>query len=185
MKNNDNQNFTKWVSTWGTATSITDRKECVYAKNLTLRYPVHMVFDGDRIRLRFSNLTGSEDVSFTASVRLLCDEKARSDFVSLTKDGEKAFVIPAGTEVHSDELDFPVTSGSKLEVSIYIKDCTNMNAGTLVTGPLSGGSYAYGDFEKAPDFPPDLCRNTNWYYFLNTVVQFVLHSIKMRSCNYI
>ena len=24
-------NYTKWVACWGNATSITDRKECVYA----------------------------------------------------------------------------------------------------------------------------------------------------------
>ena len=37
--------FTKWVACWGNATSITDRKECVYARDLTLRYPVRMCFD--------------------------------------------------------------------------------------------------------------------------------------------
>ena len=51
--------FTKWVACWGTATSITDRKEATYAKNLTLRYPVRVVFSGSKLRFHFSNLTGS------------------------------------------------------------------------------------------------------------------------------
>ena len=50
----------KWVACWGNATSITDRREAVYAKNLTLRYPVRMPFAGSALRFRFSNLTGTE-----------------------------------------------------------------------------------------------------------------------------
>ena len=30
--------YTKWVACWGNATSITDQKEAMYAKNITLRY---------------------------------------------------------------------------------------------------------------------------------------------------
>ena len=40
----------KWVACWGNATSITDRREAVYAKNLTLRYPVRMPFTGSALR---------------------------------------------------------------------------------------------------------------------------------------
>jgi hypothetical protein len=50
------------VACWGTATSITDRREAVYAKNLTLRYPIRMCFSGSMLRFRFSNLTGTEPV---------------------------------------------------------------------------------------------------------------------------
>lgn len=57
--------FTKWVACWGTATSITDRKEATYAKNLTLRYPVRVVFSGSKLRFHFSNLTGSETVNIS------------------------------------------------------------------------------------------------------------------------
>ena len=68
-----------------------------------------------------------------------------------------------------DEIDFDVKAGSTLDVSIYLKDCTQMNSGTLITGPLSSGQYAYGDFADQKTFPIDLCRNTNWFYFLNTI----------------
>ena len=36
----------KWVACWGNATSITNRREAVYAKDLTLRYPIRMPFGG-------------------------------------------------------------------------------------------------------------------------------------------
>ena len=57
--------YTKWVACWGNATSITDRKECVYAKDITLRYPVRVVFSGSKMPFRFSNLTGTDDVAMT------------------------------------------------------------------------------------------------------------------------
>ena len=53
----------KWVACWGNATSITDRREAVYAKDITLRYPVRMCFSGTMLRFRFSNLTGTEPVT--------------------------------------------------------------------------------------------------------------------------
>ena len=55
----------KWVACWGNATSITNRREAVYAKDLTLRYPVRMAFNGTMLRFRFSNLTGTEPVTLT------------------------------------------------------------------------------------------------------------------------
>lgn len=57
--------YTKWVACWGNATSITDRRESVYSKDITLRYPIRMCFNGSAVRLRFSNLTGTEPVGIT------------------------------------------------------------------------------------------------------------------------
>ena len=55
----------KWVACWGNATSITNRREAVYAKDLTLRYPIRMPFGGNMLRFRFSNLTGTEPVTLS------------------------------------------------------------------------------------------------------------------------
>lgn len=161
--------FTKWVSCWGNATSITDRKECVYAKNLTLRYPIKVCFNGSKLRLRFSNFTGTEDVSITKVYVAVKSGAEKYNPVSVTYRGHSEFSIPAGKEIVSDEIHFDVKKGQIIDVSMYFQDCTQMNAGTLITGPLSGGQYAYGDFAAFENFPKDLCRNTNWYYFLNTI----------------
>lgn len=159
--------FTKWVACWGNATSISDRKEAVYAKDLTLRYPIRVVFSGNKLRFHFSNLTGTEDVKITkAYVALKCDTY---NPVEITLGNETTFSIPAGKEITSDEIAFSIEAGQTIEVSMYFSDFTQMNAGTLVTGPLSKGQYAYGDFANQKNFPDDLSRNTNWFYFLNTV----------------
>lgn len=158
-------NHKKWVSAWGTATSITDRKETTYAKDLTLRYAVFMPFTGSQLRLRFSNLTGTEAVTISKIVV----HSAKCNVQSAKCGEEPVLTIPAGEEVETEPISLAVEAGEKITVSFYLKDYTQMNAGTLVTGPLSGGEYAYGDFAEAEDLPAELSRKTNWYYFLNTI----------------
>ncbi len=153
-------NYNKWVACWGNATSITDRKECVYAKDITLRYPVRMVFSGSKLRFRFSNLTGTEPVTLT---------KAFVDAVAITFSGMQSVTIEPGKETESDAIEFDVKAGETIEVSMYFADYTQMNAGTLITGPLSEGKYSYGDFAEQRELPLDLTRRTNWFYFLNTI----------------
>lgn len=160
-----------WVSCWGNATSITDRKESVYAKDITLRYPIRICFEGSMLRFRFSNLTGTEPVTLT---RVFVAQRAMSNGnykpVPITFDGgNTSATIQPGVEVQSDEIAFATRAGSEVEVSIYLGDYTQMNAGTLITGPLSKGQYAYGDFATRQNLPLDLTRKTNWFYFLNTI----------------
>ena len=159
--------YTKWVACWGNATSFTDRRECVYAKDITLRYPVRIVFSGSHLRFRFSNLTGTEPVTITrAWVARQGDDYQP---VAITKDGHEGIVLPPGKEVESDAIALSIVAGETVDVSLYLGECTQMNAGTLITGPLSRGKYSYGDYATAPDLPLDLTRNTNWFYFLNTI----------------
>ncbi len=188
--------YSKWVACWGNATSITDRKEATYAKDLTLRYPIRACFSGNKLRFHFSNLTGTEPVTIseayvakaahspatstqfingaqsTASETCAAHlDTAQSEYapVAITFGGRTSGTIPAGEEILSDEIAFHVTAGETLDVSLYFAGFTQMNAGTAITGPLSGGKYSYGNFAKSAELPDNLTRKTNWIYFLNTV----------------
>ena len=161
-------NFNKWVACWGNATSITDRKESVYAKDITLRYPIRICFNGNKIRLRFSNLTGTENVTLTR-VFVAIKNKDKYEPIPVLFDEKKSVTIAPGKESESDEIAINITAGDTIDVSIYLGDYTQMNAGTLITGPLSKGQYSYGDFSTDETLPLDLTRNTNWFYFLNTI----------------
>lgn len=163
----ENREYTKWVAAWGNATSITDRKECVYAKDITLRYPVKIVFNGSHLRFRFSNLTGTEPV--TISKAYVARQAEDYVPVPITFEGAESVSIPEGKEIESDAISFGIAAGETVEVSMYFAGCTQMNAGTLITGPLSKGKYSYGDFAACKTLPLDLTRNTNWFYFLNTI----------------
>lgn len=160
--------YTKWVACWGNATSITDRKECTYTKDLTLRYPIRMCFSGSKLRFRFSNFTGTESVTLTkvSAARIGNGEWAP---LRVLFKGKESVSIAAGTEVQSDDLEMEITAGETIVLSIYLGEYTQMNAGTLITGPLSKGKYSYGDFVDREDLPMNLSRNTNWFYFLNTI----------------
>lgn len=158
----------KWVACWGTATSITKRTEVTYAKNLTLRYPVKICFNGSKLRFTFSNLTGTEEVKVT---KAFCAKKDDGQYkpVAITKNGGASFAIPAGKEIVSDEIDFAAAAGDIVEVSMYFADYTQMNAGTVILSPLENGAFAYGDFCAEENFPDDLSMATNVFYFLNTI----------------
>ena len=98
----------KWVACWGNATSITNRREAVYAKDLTLRYPIRMPFGGTMLRFRFSNLTGTEPVTLS---------KVFVGHMPITFGGEKNVCLMPGQETESDAISYPVNRGDTIEVS--------------------------------------------------------------------
>lgn len=160
--------FTKWVSCWGNATSITDRREATFAKDLTLRYPIRMPFSGDRLRFRFSNLTGTTPVVLSSAFVAIEGYFSRS-LTPITFGGNARGEIQPGREMESDEVEMTVEAGQTIVVSMYLADFTQLNAGTLITGPLSKGQFCYGDYARSENLPLDLSRHTQWFYFLNTV----------------
>ena len=89
------ENNSKWVACWGNATSITDRREAVYAKDLTLRYPIRMCFNGSMLRFRFSNLTGTEPVTI---------DKAFVGHTPITFGGQVGVTAASSTAITADEL---------------------------------------------------------------------------------
>ena len=168
-----NQKDTKWVACWGNATSITNRCEATYAKDLTLRYPIQMPFDGSMLRFRFSNLTGTEPVVLS---------KVFVGHTPITFGGNTSISLMPGTETESDGINYSVHSGDTIQVSIYLAGFTQMNSGTLITGPLSKGFYTYGDYADADELPLNLTRHTNWFYFLNTIDVFTSADCRAVVC---
>ena len=162
--------FTKWVACWGNATSIRDQTDCTYTKDLTLRYPLRMCFSGDAVRIRFSNIRGTEPVRFTASCAYGTGDKTidTGSVRDILFDGSRELVLQPGEERQSDVIEMDIHAGDTLTVSMYMKDYTQMNSAVLITGPLSKGFYSYGDHEKEEGLPLDLTRKTGWFTFLNT-----------------
>ena len=106
-------NSLHWVACWGNATSITDRKESVYAKDLTLRYPIHMCFDGNKIRLRFSNLTGTEGVTLTR-VLVALKNKENYEPIPVFFSGKESATIAPGKEIESDDTTININAGDTI-----------------------------------------------------------------------
>ena len=164
----------KYVSMWGNAISIADRRPENYAKDLTLRYPIHPAFDGDSIKITLDNFCGTEPITVTevyvaAAVKNGGKEIQENTVAGVTFDGKTSVTIPAGETVISDEISFQVTRGNDISVSMYFADFTQMRSAVLITGPLSKGYYAVGNYAAKGVLPLDYTRNTNWFYFLSNI----------------
>lgn len=163
----------KFVSMWGNATSIADRRPENYAKDLTLRYPVHAVFSGKKIRITLDNFCGTEPVTiseaYVAKTNINDARSIEDESVSITFNGSKKAVIKNGEAIKSDEIDFIVNKGEDISISLYFEGFTLMRSAVLITGPLSKGFYSVGNQTQEKTLPLDLTRNTNWFYFLTDV----------------
>ncbi len=164
----------KYVSMWGNAMSIADRRPENYAKDLTLRYPIHPAFDGEKLKLTFDNFCGTEPITITEVT--IADAKSNggkeideTTLAVVTFDGRCSVTIPAGEAVVSDEICFAVKRGQDFAVSIYFGEFTLMRSAVLITGPLSKGYYSVGNYANLSVLPMDLTRNTNWFYFLSNI----------------
>ena len=164
--------YTKWTACWGNAMSIREQTECRYAKDLTLRYPVRMCFDGCALRFHFSNLRGIEPVSFTAVLAKTLDDKESIDpdsVKAITVKGSEKITLMPGENVCSDDIAWPVKRNEYVTVSLYCEGFTDMNTGVLITGPLTRGWYSYGNYAASQQLPLDLTRKTGWFHFLETI----------------
>lgn len=175
----------KWVAAWGNAISINDRRPENYGRNLTLRYPVKMLLSGSAVRITLDNFCGTEAVRITAAYIA----KAGTDSgivegtsLPLSFGGQLSATIPAGARLRSDAADFSVSAGETIAVSLYFADFTELRSAVNITGPLSGGYFAAGDYADAVQLPMDLSRKTNWVYFLSDIEVAASHDSRAVIC---
>ena len=101
----------KWVTVWGNATSVNERRPETYARDITLRYPVKCAFGGNAVRLHFSNFCGTEPVTLnqvTVAPAVSDREINLKDAALVTFSGNESVTIGAGQEIFSDEIPFRV-----------------------------------------------------------------------------
>lgn len=155
----------KWVSAWGNAMSITDHRIATYSKDVTLRYPVFIPFDGDKVRVTFDNYCGTEPVTITKAVIRLEDKVFPLSF----NNGAQDVRIEAAGTVVSDELELGLKAGSNAVISFYLGEYTLMRSSVVALGPLSSGQFAVGDHTMDKELPIDVSRNIDVFYFLSNI----------------
>ncbi len=154
-----------FVTVWGNGMSCTDAKPENYAKNITLRYPVHMPFDATAVRLTLDNVTGNEDVTITRATVMIGDA-----FVPVTCGGKEAIAIPAGGHTVTDAVDMTIHAGDTAYVSLYLGEFTSMLASVGYTGPLSDGAkYFTGDQTGVAEPDPAATMAIGRCWFLSGV----------------
>lgn len=153
-----------WVSVWGNAVSVAENRPERYAKNITIRYPIHIPFSGEAVRLTFDNYCGTEPVTLH-KVTVFYGGR----FYPVLFDGGREATIPEGENVISDSLNVQLLEGEVLQVSFYLADFTLMRSVVYACGPLSEGVYANGDETETVHFHRDTSRSTHLFYFLSNV----------------
>ncbi len=162
----------KWVTMWGNAQSTITPAPAKYGKDLTLRYPIFVPFDGNKIRITLDNYCTNEQVKIdyvvVAKGNKLSDEQL-TDFKYLTFNGNTEAKIGPHGYITSDELEFNLKSDEYLIVSLYIKDFINLSSAVLIQGPLSKGYFAYGEQAKNDKLDINTSMPTSWVFFLSNI----------------
>ena len=157
----------RWVSVWGNAVSVAENRPERYAKDITIRYPIHIPFGGDAVRLTFDNYCGTEPITLN-KVTVLYGGTFYPVFFSEKRD----VTIGAGENVVSDGLQVQLNADEVIQVSFYLKDFTLMRSVVFACGPLSEGLYANGDETETIHIDVQTSRKTHLFYFLSNVSVF-------------
>ena len=153
-----------WVSVWGNAVSIAENRPERYAKDITIRYPIHIPFAGEAVRLTFDNYCGTEPITIHKTTVFYGGK-----FYPVSFSGQREVTIPAGENAVSDALTVELLEGEVLQVSFYLADFTLMRSVVFTCGPLSEGTYANGDETETVHLDRNTSRSTHLFYFLSNV----------------
>ena len=161
----------KWVTMWGNAQSTVLPHPAYYAKDLTLRYPIFVPFDGSKIRITLDNYCCNEEVTINnvcISIGNKNGELSKENTIVTFNNNHEVTIEPHGTVI-SDEIYFNVKSDEYLIVTMYMKDYTNLTSGVDIIGPLSKGYFAYGNQLDIIKLDANTSKSTSWVYFLANV----------------
>ena len=153
-----------WVSVWGNAVSVAENRPERYARDITIRYPIHIPFSGRAIRLTFDNYCGTEPITLNKTTVFY-----GGSFHAVTFGGSREVTVGAGEKTVSDPLDIRLNEGEIVQVSFYLKDFTLMRSVVYACGPLSEGLYANGDETENAKIDILTSRKTHLFYFLSNV----------------
>ena len=154
----------KWISVWGNAVSVAENRPERYAKDITIRYPIHIPFQGQALRLTFDNYCGTEPITLSK-----CTVFYGGKFYPVLFQGLPHVTIGAGDSTLSDPLTIRLTEGELIQVSFYLADFTLMRSVVYACGPLSEGLYANGDATENAHIDIATSRKTHLFYFLSNV----------------
>jgi len=117
-----------WVGTWGCGIQLVELRNLPPAPGLssnTLRQVVHSTIGGKQLRLRFSNVFGTDTVEMKSVHIALAPGAVTSSAIDPSTDqalkfaGAEFVSIPAGKDVWSDPVAFDLPPLTNLAISIY------------------------------------------------------------------
>lgn len=141
--------------------------------NLTQRTYFKNNISGNKIKLKFSNIYAKEHLTLDKVVvgfRKNNDEEI-CNFINVTYQGKEKIVIKSGEEFYSDDIDFDISAGNEIIISMYVKDKTNIQSACSTWAARSwhteykrGGDFTEVqniDGEKSEDIYPFVKADVN------------------------
>lgn len=162
----------KWVTMWGNAQSKVLPQPAIYAKDLTLRYPIFVPFSGEKIRITLDNFCCDEKVvidSIYVSIGSSLSDRQDVTPVPIMVCGSSKIILEPHSFIITDPIEIKVEDGSFLIVSLYLKEYTNLTSGVDIIGPLSKGFFAYGNQVLNSSLDKNTSKSTSWVYFLANI----------------
>lgn len=155
-----------WVGTWGTAPQLVERHNNPPAPGLannSLRQIVQVSIGGKKVRLKLTNEFSKEATEIkaielsrakTAGSSSEIDEKST---VSLTFNGQTSVTIPAGGNIVSDAVKFPIGDRENVAITIHygsVSQSVSGHPGSRTTSYIKEGNT--NDFTGA-------VKTDHWY----------------------
>jgi lysophospholipase L1-like esterase len=168
-----------WVTTWGCGPQLTEPGNLppVTLASNTLRQFVHTTVGGNLLRVRFSNVYGTDAVSInSAQVALAAGPGSAGSGninpgtdVALLFHGAPTVNIPAGEVVYSDSTDFTLPALTNLAISTYFGAISstkiNGHPGSRTTSFIAASNVV-----SAASLP-DAKKMAHWYIITGIEVQ--------------
>ena len=113
-------NAVQWVTAWGTAHRVLGEEQVT---NATVRMIARVTIPGDAVRLRLSNVYGTEPMIIgraSVGLRALAGALVAGSLRPVTFSGSPQVVIPPGGTVTSDPAPLRVFAQQDVAVSLYV-----------------------------------------------------------------
>jgi lysophospholipase L1-like esterase len=158
-----------WIATWGA--SATEAATGVTVADLSVRLNAHISTGGSQVRIRLSNSFGVSAVTIahaTVGTASYSGSSAISgNLQTLTFNGQTSITIPPGAQALSDGVDFTVTPGQNLSVSLYLPN-------TIVNPSINYFSEATSYLSVPGDHTEETSGSSfpypmNSYYYLSAI----------------
>lgn len=149
----------RWVGAWSSAQLAPDAKNSLAPEdypNATLRQVVRVSIGGDTLRIKLSNLFGTQPVTIAAARIAVsaAPATARIDPVTdrpLTFSASARVTIPAGGEIWSDPVKLKVEPLAHLAISLHYPAAPSVQTGH--PGSRATSYVLTGDHTAATDLP--------------------------------
>jgi lysophospholipase L1-like esterase len=160
-----------WVATWGCAPQLTESNNLPPSPlaHSTLRQFVHASIGGETLRVRFSNLFGTDSVAIRSAHLALAagpgsagaGEINPATDTALKFHGAEEVIVPPGETVLCDAVTFALPALADVALSLYLGD---ISASTLTGHPGSRTtSFLRGGDAVSAGSLPDAKRTAHWY----------------------